>query len=154
MTYANRTEVTSDKTRAEIERTLIRYGAHEFAYAWTDREARIAFGLSDRRILFRLPLPGRNERRFTHTPGKGLQRTPAAAEAEYDQAVRQRWRALLLIIKAKLEAVEAGITTVEAEFLAHILLPDGTTVGEQVMPRIQAAYDSGQVPALLPGSPS
>jgi hypothetical protein len=153
MTYAHRTEVSADKTRAEVERALVRWGAHEFAYAWTATEARIAFAIANRKVMFRLPLPDRNERRFTHTPGKGLQRTPAAAEQEYDQAVRQRWRALLLVIKAKLEAVESGITTMEAEFLAHILLPDGSTVGEQVAPRLALAYDSGQVPALLPGSP-
>lgn len=154
MTYAQRTEVSSDKTRAEIERTLIRYGAHEFAYAWTDREARIAFAIADRKVLFRLPMPDRNEKRFTHTPGRGVRRAPEAQEKEYEQAVRQRWRALALVIKAKLEAVEAGISTVEAEFLHWILLPDGSTVGEHVAPRIQLAYDSGQVPALLPGPSS
>jgi hypothetical protein len=153
MTYASRTEVTSDKTRAEIERTLIRYGASEFAYAWSANEARIAFAIADRRILFRLPMPDRNSKAFTHTPGKGLRRAPEAAEREYEQAVRQRWRALLLIIKAKLEAVEAGIVTLESEFLAHIMLPDGSTVGEHVSPRIALAYESGRVPELLPGAP-
>ncbi len=151
MTYANRTEVSSDKTRAEIERTLIRYGAREFAYAWTSTEARIAFAVADRKVLLRLPLPDRNDKRFTHTPGKGLQRAPAAAEAEYEQAVRQRWRALLLVIKAKLEAIEAGISSFEAEFLSWIMLPDGSTVGEHVQPWVAVAYDTGTVPALPPG---
>lgn len=151
-TYAQRTDVPSDKSRSEIEKTLQRYGAHEFAYAWSESEARIAFAMADRRILFRLPLPDRNERRFTHTPGRGLRRDAESQEREYDQAVRQRWRALLLIIKAKLEAVESGIVTLESEFLAHILLPDGSTVGEQVAPRLAVAYERGEVPALLPGA--
>jgi hypothetical protein len=64
----------------------------------------------------------------------------------------QRWRALALVIKAKLEAVAAGITTVEQEFLAHIVLPDGhTTVGTWMAPQLAAAYDAGTMPALLPG---
>ena len=41
---------------------------------------------------------------------------------------RQRWRALNLAIKAKLEAVESGIVTFDQEFLAHIVGPSGQTV--------------------------
>ncbi|PZG12950.1 hypothetical protein C1I95_24725 [Micromonospora craterilacus] len=152
--YAERTDVSSDRSRAEIERVLQRYGATAFQYGWTIGVAAIMFEIAGRRILFRLPLPDPNERRFTHTPGKGLLRDQAAREKEYEQAVRQRWRALALVIKAKLEATAAGITTVEQEFLAHILLPDGRTVGEHVTPAIAAAYESGQMPALLPGGES
>ena len=35
-----------------------------------------------------------------------------------------------LVIKAKLEAVEAGVTTFEQEFLANMVLPDKTTVSD------------------------
>jgi hypothetical protein len=31
------------------------------------------------------------------------------------------------------------------------MLPDGSTVGEHVAPRIAIAYETGSVPALLPG---
>ena len=51
--------------------------------------------------------------------------TAAAQQAAWEQVCRQRWRALLLIIRAKLEAVASGITTLENEFLANIVLPDG-----------------------------
>lgn len=149
--YAERTEVTSDRSRAEIERVLRRYGATAFAYGWTDSEATVMFEMASRRVRFRLPLPNRLDRVFTHTPGKGLRRTPEAAEREWEQAQRQRWRALALVIKAKLEAVDAGITTVEQEFLAHIMLPNGSTVGEWTAPQLAIAYESGGMPALMPG---
>lgn len=55
------------------------------------------------------------------------------------------------MIKAKLEAVASSITTFEDEFLSHIVLPDGQTVGRHVKPRIAAAYESGQMTPLLPG---
>lgn len=154
MTYARTTEVPADKTRVEIERTLIRFGASEFAYAWRDDEARIGFAIAGRRILFRLPLPDRRDDRFWYTAVRRERRSAAAATDAYDQAVRQRWRALLLIIKAKLEAVEAGLVTIESEFLAHVLLADGTTVYDQVAPRLALAYERGEVPALLPGASS
>lgn len=102
-------------------------------------------------MRFRLPMPDRTDRRFTHTPSKGQRRSPEAQEAEYEQAVRQSWRALALVIKAKLEAVAAGITSVEDEFLAHIVLPNGATVGEWTRPQIAEAYNGGGMPALMPG---
>jgi hypothetical protein len=68
-----------------------------------------------------------------------------------EQACRQRWRALSLVIKAKLEAVEAQISTVETEFLAQIVLPNGSSVGEWAAPQLALAYASGQMPALMPG---
>lgn len=41
----------------------------------------------------------------------------------------------------------------ESEFLAHIVLPDGSTVGDHTIPAVAAAYASGTVPAMLPGLP-
>ena len=149
--YAANTEVSSDRSRSEIERTLKRYGATAFAYAWEGNTATIAFKLSDRQIRFRLPLPDPDSREFTVTP-TGKRRVASAVEAAYEQAVRQRWRALALVIKAKLEAVEAGISTVEREFLDAVMLPDGRTVGEWLGPQLGAVYARGQMPALMPGS--
>jgi hypothetical protein len=149
--YAEQTKVASHQSRSEIERTLQRYGATAFAYGWDLGAATVMFEIAERRMRFRLPMPDRNDRAFTHTPGKGLSRTPEAAEAAWEQAGRQRWRALALVIKAKLEAVEAGITTVEDEFLAHIVLPNGSTVGEWTAPQLSLAYSHNQMPALMPG---
>lgn len=62
---------------------------------------------------------------------------------------------MALVIKAKLEAVEAGIAAFEEEFLAHIVLPNGSTVGQFMMPQIAAVYETGRMPPLLlTGSPS
>ena len=70
----------------------------------------------------------------------------------YEQAVRQKWRALALVIKAKLEAVESGISVFEQEFLANIILSDGRTVSQHVLPRIAEDYESGNLPPLLPAA--
>lgn len=34
--------------------------------------------------------------------------------------------------------------------MANIVLPNGTTAGEFMKPQIQAAYETGDMPALLP----
>ena len=148
--YAERTDVTSDRSRSEIERTLARYGASQFMYGWETGRAVVGFAMEDRRVRFDLPMPDRNDRRFTHTPTRGTRRSETAIDAEYDQEVRQRWRALALVVKAKLEAVAAGITSFEEEFLAHIVLPSGETVGGWAVPQIEEVYRTGKMPPLLP----
>ena len=120
-------------------------------YGWKDSNALVAFRAHNRHIKFVLPLPDRRDEAFTHTPNRKTERSAAQAEAAYEQAVRQRWRALALVIKAKLEAVETGITEFEDEFMAHIVLPSGETVGQWMRPQIASAYDSGDMPPLLPG---
>lgn len=147
--YAADTSVSSSASRAEIEKTIARYGASQFVYGWDEGTAIIMFRAHDRNVRFRLPLPDRNDPAFTHTPTRGTERSPAQAEAAWEQATRQRWRALALVVKAKLEAVEAGITEFEDEFGMHILMPDGRTVGEHVRPTIAQAYLTGTVPSSL-----
>jgi hypothetical protein len=152
--YAERTTVSVERSRNEIEQTLARYGASQFMYGWTQAGAVIAFIVTvesgqHRQVRFELPLPSRDERRFQyHSRG---QRTPAQAESLWEQACRQRWRALNLVIKAKLEAIDSGIASFESEFLAYTMLPDGQTVGDWIAPQMDAAYDpdKGVMPTTL-----
>ena len=152
MTYARNTTVSAMRTRNEIEETLERYGADGFAYATQGNLATVIFAMENRRIRFVLELPDPEDFRHTnHSPPR--ERSSRAQREAHDQASRQRWRALLLVIKAKLEAVTAGISTIETEFLANIVLPDNTTAGEWMLPQIDQAYRTGQMPPLLPLSP-
>ena len=145
--YAESTTVPSDRSRAEIEKTLARYGATTFQYGWQQDRAAIGFVMSGRQIRFILPLPDRENPDFTRTP-TGKSRTATAAEAAYEQAVRQRWRALALMVKAKLEAVASGIVTFEEEFLPHTVLPSGRTISQEIMPAVETAYATGAVTPL------
>lgn len=149
--YASETEVTVERSKNELERILRRYGATAFGHMWDQTAAVVVFEIHQRRVQMRLPLPDPQDHEFTMTPNTRVRRSPDAAAKAYEQAIRQRWRALVLIVKAKLEAVEAGISTVEREFLADIALPNGRTVGEWAGPQLAAAYDGGTMPALLPG---
>lgn len=152
--YAASTEVSTDRSLAEIQSTVRRYGATGFMTAWEheegDHRAMVQFKAADRYVRFVLPLPDPSAEEFKRTPSTRQLRSPEKRQAAWEQACRQRWRALVLAIKAKLEAVEAGIATFEEEFLAHIVLPDGSTVGGHVLPRIQRAYLDGGMPRLLP----
>lgn len=152
-TYAKDTEVPADRSRGEIERTLERYGASAFMYGWDAGRAVIGFEISGRRYRIALPLPDKDDRAFTYTPATHTRRAPQAARAAYEQAVRQRWRALALWIKAVLEASEAGITTIQEALQPFTVLPGGRTVADWMAPQIERAYQTGQMPAMLPGLP-
>jgi len=150
MKYAEKTSVSVSKSKAEIEKTLTRYGAEQFISGWDQQKAFIGFHMNGRGVKFLVPLPLKSNEEFRMTPSGRRERHPEEALKAWEQACRQRWRALALVIKAKLEAVETGITDFEDEFLAHIVLPDGSTCGEYLKPQLIQAYERKTMPKLLP----
>lgn len=148
--YAENTTVSSANSRAEIERTLVRYGASGFGYLWDEGRALIMFKANGRNIRFVLPLPSRDDDEIAysnHVPPR--KRTDTQLEEAYEQAVKQKWRALSLLVKAKLEGVESGIFTFDDEFAMYAVLPDGSTVRDHVVPEIQLAYETQIVRPFL-----
>lgn len=148
--YAENTSVSVEKSRAEIERILQRYGCEDFMYRNNRRLAQVAFKMNERMIRFDLDLP--DPEQFRMTPGGRRRRGDDKVHKAWEQACRQRWRALALVIKAKLEAVETGITTFEIEFMPHMVVPGGKLFHEVALPKIAEAYDTGTMPPLLPSS--
>jgi hypothetical protein len=148
-TYAIQTSVSVEKSRGEIEKTLSRYGATAFMYGWNEGGAIIQFAAHGRLVKFILRLPDKDADEFRLTPAGRSRRTDADAERAWEQACRQKWRALALVVKAKLEAVDAGIAIFEDEFLAYTVLPGGETVGAWLQPQINEAYANGVAPRML-----
>ncbi len=147
MRYAKDTEVSADRTRNEIEKTLIRYGATSFLYGSDPQGAVIMFEFQKRQVRFLLKLPNRDS--FYQSP-TGRSRTRSSAEAAYDKAVRQKWRALLLIIKGRLEGIESDIESFERAFMSYIMLPNGQTVADWLQPQIKEALETGRMPRMIP----
>lgn len=127
MKYAAKTRVPVARSKDQIEQTLRRYGATGFIFGESEDQAVIGFSMAERQVRFFLPLGDLSE-----------------------QETRQRWRALLLTIKSKLESVECGIEEFDDAFMAHIVLPQGDTMGTWAKPQIKASYETGDMPALLP----
>ena len=150
MKYASETSVSVEKSKAEIEATVNRYGATGFASGWQGNKAMVMFEMNERRLKFTLPLPDKHDKAFTETPHRGHRRSPEQALVSWEQACRQKWRALALVIKAKLEAVESDISTFDSEFMAQIVLPTDLTVGETILPDIDRVLAGGKLPPLLP----
>jgi hypothetical protein len=131
--YAQDTKVSAGVSKDEIERALRRAGGANIFTGYDDDRKLITIGfrLADRcyKIACSTDRPTRR--------------------CEPEQLAREAWRVLLLMTKAKLEAIEQGITSFEAEFMASLLLPDGSTVGEDVLPKVAHAYASADMPRLI-----
>lgn len=125
MAYGARSSVPVDRSKGHIEGLLMKAGAEGYHTGWQSASGTdpgwdaIEFLWKGKQIRFRLPRTkgGRNE----------------------EQRNRQRWRVLFLVVKAKIEAVEAGIAIFEEEFLSFIVTASGKTVGEVLLPRLAAA---------------
>jgi hypothetical protein len=148
MAYAANTTVPVEKSRAEIERLLSKHKCTKFM-AGVDHErhqATVQFQAHARIVKFDIALPDPADPKYRRIKNSYLQRTQAGIDKAVDQETRTRWRALLLVIKAKLEAIESGIATFEDEFLAHVLLPNQQTVAEWVGPEVARIYETGTMP--------
>lgn len=129
MSYARRTKVPVDKTRMDIERLVKKYGAKGFASAWQDKSARVEFLCHNRHV-----------------------RLTVSTDNKTAQDEREQWRALLLLVKAKLVAVDAKIATFEEAFIGEIVVPaTGKTVWETAREPLRIAYETNKSVPLLGG---
>lgn len=144
--YARKSAVSSENSRMEIERTLQRYGASQFAYASRSDKATVVFEMNGKRLRFDIPIRPRSE--FTKTPSGRQRKYEEDIDTAWHQSSREQWRALALVIKAKLAYVESG-AVFEEEFLAHIVLPNNQTYGQFAIPQIAEAYERNKMPPLL-----
>jgi hypothetical protein len=141
MSYAEATRVPIGRSQEEIKKILTKYGATGFAFGEQTGKAVVMFEMASRRVRFILPIPLKG----TYRDKRGI----LLNQERLEQLKRSRWRSLALAIKAKLECVESGIATLEEEFLAHIVLPNGHTMGEVSIPQIAKSYENGKMPPLL-----
>lgn len=148
-TYASNTTVSTDRSLDEIKRSVRRYGGTEFAFMESESATAIAFTIQGLQVRMDVRLPDPKAAEFQYTPGRNLRRDSDTAYREWEKTCRQKYRALALVVKAKLEAVDAGISTVEREFLADILLPNGGTVFQNLEAPIRQALAGDMSPLQI-----
>jgi hypothetical protein len=118
--------VPVDRSKQQIEALLLRAGAEGFHTGWQAPTGddpgwdALEFLWKGKQIRFKLA------RQASYR---------AALQAQRD---RQRWRILYLVIKAKLEGVQAGVAIFEEEFMSFIVTGSGKPVGEILVPRLNA----------------
>jgi uncharacterized UPF0146 family protein len=117
--YAARTEVPIEKSRIEIERTIKRFGAKNFVVGSVNGMTHVMFEANGRRVRFSVP-------DITDPPYSAR----LSYESRCEREMQRLWRSLAMTVKAKLDIIESGISTFEAEMLAYTMLADGRTVAE------------------------
>jgi len=149
--YASATGVSVDRSKAEMEKLLLRYGADQFMSGTDMSNARavVSFRYSGLPVRVSLSLPNPEDKAFRETPSGRRRRDEQSARREWEKACRQQWRVLRLLIQAQLEAIENKIVKPHEAFLPWIMLPNRKTVGEMYEAEILPALESGRMPKLL-----
>lgn len=140
MAYAKGTDVPVNRSIDEIRSILLKAGATHYAYGEDPDQAAIQFALEGLHYRFTVRRPQRDEmpQRNQITPAQRI-------DAEW----RRRWRARVLWVKAQIEFAEAEPDAFREAMLAHLVLPDGRTLGRWAGPQIESMYASGEMPPLL-----
>ena len=141
MAFAETTKVPFERSISEIVSMVRNAGADRIGQMDTITHFTFQFTLGNRMVRFTIPMPTVDE--MPVKDGRNSTLTKAQREARLDQARRQRGRALMLVIKAKLESVESGIETFEQAFLANVVMLDGQTVHERIHERLAIEYSTG-----------
>ena len=136
--YAAGTTVTVLTSRGDITGILAKHGVEVMAWGTAPAGDTLQFELGGITYRFFIEKPtakslweqwkadGRPESALRYLPNDNQ------VEAEW----RRRWRAHVLLLKAKLEFAGTGDTTVAREFLPYRVLPDGRT--------LEAAMEEGK----------
>ena len=163
--YAEGTSVSVAKSQQEISVLLQKAGAHPVGFQFHDTHAVVAFTLTTNipekkrdgvivqvaeqrktHIMMRLEVPNRVDfakKRVRHWMQTC---TPEEQAKRWEQACRERWRALALVLKAKLISVESKVETVEEAFLAHLVVNDqgkSKRFGEVIINQMVAHQNHG-----------
>ena len=153
--FAAETSVSVEKSQAEVRAILNAHGCTKYAAIDDEGRAFVTAVLvkagSTVGVRFCVTLPDRKDKAITHYTKRGWSyaRSVTAADAAYTQECRRRWRCLVLLLKAKFAAVDGGLVQFQDEFLAHLVLPGGGTVGDWAAKEIGPAIAEGRMPTQL-----
>lgn len=139
--YASGTQVPVSRSKDELESLIRKHGGDQFGYIDDGKHVRIRFRLTMRYYQFSIRKPQLED------PDVDYYENRRAARE------RERWRQLILIVKAKFESIAMGIEQPEEAFMPQLVLPDGSTMGEWVKDEIEHIYRTGEMPALLDAGP-
>lgn len=136
--FAEGTDVPVEKSRGEITGILATYGVKRMGWMAGPEGDELMFELEGRQFRFQIKQPTWADISDRYVYDKNEADRRRAVDAEW----RRRWRANVLLLKAKLEFADDERSTVLRELLPYAVLADGRTLEEAVV-----AGDSG-VPLL------
>jgi hypothetical protein len=133
--YAHGTTVTVASSRGEITGILAKHGVERQAWASEPEGDTLQFELDGH--VYRLKIVRPTAQTLWEQwkeDGKGpitLKYLPN--DDQVNAEWRRRWRAIVLLLKAKLEFADGDTTTVARELLPYAVLKDGRTLEDAIM---------------------
>lgn len=141
--YAEGTKVSVESSRGEITGILAKHGVKRMGWMGDEAADELMFELGGGSYRFRIERPtaegllARDGHEYTYPRNIDWH---AKADAEW----RRRWRANVLLLKAKLEFIDSGDTTLDRELLPYRVLKGGQTLEQLIL--------AGGLPMLASGS--
>jgi len=124
--YAENTTVSVEASRGEISGILAKHGVQRQGWASEPEGDMLQFELGGYQYKFRIWRPTMEEVRADFPNAYNYQ-------AKLDAEWRRRWRANVLLLKAKLEFADGEASTVMRELMAFAVLKDGRTLEEAIL---------------------
>ena len=134
--YAEGTKDTVESSRGEITGILAKHGVQKMGWMAQPEGDQLMFEIGGGSYRFDIVKPTMTEVRRDYPNAYDYQ-------AKLDGEWRRRWRANVLLLKAKLEFIESGDTTLDRELLAYRVLKDGKTLEQAIL--------AGGLPMLAAG---
>jgi hypothetical protein len=123
--YAEGTKVTVESSRGEITGILAKHGVSRMGWSSEPNGDTLMFALGGYNFRFDIARPTLDDVRKLY---------PNAYDwaPKVDMEWRRRWRANVLLLKAKLEFIDSGDTTLIRELLPYAVLKSGRTLEEEI----------------------
>lgn len=128
--YATKTEVTVSRSQEELRSLLLKYGVTSFGFAEQPGGAMLAFQVGDQNHRIFMPIRSGADPAFAYAGSRRRDAKGRKVAAVNEE--RARWRALVLVVKAKLEYAAILGQSIESAFTEYRVLPSGRTVQEEV----------------------
>lgn len=127
--YAEGTKVSVESSRGELTGILAKHGVQRMGWMGGPEGDELMFELGGGQFRLRIDRPTAETLRRDHA-GEYAYPGNIDWQAKADQEWRRRWRANVLLLKAKLEFIDGGDTTLDRELLPYRVLADGRTLEE------------------------
>jgi len=145
--YAEGTTVPVERSRGELTGILTEHGCQRMAWATEPDADTLMFEMGGHQYRFVIARPTVDDlRAMCRAEGRDWSRV-LDPKGKVDAEWRRRWRAHVLLLKAKLEFVAGGDTTLEREFMPALVVVGGrATLAEWL-----ESSEQGQQLLLGPG---
>lgn len=150
--FAKETSVSRNKTKDEIEKLLMSYGARTIFMNDTNEQnvLFVAWKIEGKSYKFELPLPAPDDKQFTHYESRSGRRSKEKAHALWEGAIRQYWRIGKNYIYMLMEMMEACGMEFHEAFAPLLALHNGSNVWMTAATNAKEISHSGSLMALMP----